>query len=170
MSFIRHAAAAAIASAIALAALAPLANAHDYKLGDLEIGHPWSRATPPAARVAVGYLTITNKGAQPDRLVSAAFDGSAAVEVHEMATVDGVMRMRELPRGIEIKPGETIELKPGGFHLMFVGLKAGLVEKQRLKGALVFENAGRVEVEFVVDAIGAKGGGHDHAGHEAKTQ
>lgn len=168
MSLTRRAASAAIA-AVALFALPPLAGAHGYKLGDLEIGHPWTRATPPSARVGAGYLKITNNGSQTERLVSATFDGSAAVEAHEMSNDNGVMKMRELAQGIAIKPGETIELKPGGSHLMFVGLKAGLVEQQRIKGALVFEKAGRVEVEFVVDAIGAKGEAHDHAGHGAKA-
>jgi hypothetical protein len=170
MSFTRRAAIAAAACTVALAILPSLAWSHGYKAGDLEIGHPWTRATPPAAKVAGGFLKITNKGGQPDRLLSAAFEGSNTVEVHEMSNEGGVMRMRELPRGLEIKPGETVELKPGGYHLMFIDLKAGLVEKQKLKGELVFEKAGRVSVEFAVEAIGAKGGDSDHSGHGAKTQ
>jgi periplasmic copper chaperone A len=172
MSFTRHAALIAAICTIALALLAPTAKAHEYRLGDLEIGHPWTRATPPSAKVAGGYLRITNKGATPDRLLSAAFTGSAITEVHEMAHEGGVMKMRELPKGLEIKPGETVELKPGSFHLMFIDLKAGLKEKEQPKGVLVFEKAGRVEVEFAVEAIGARsGGGHDHQGHGApKTQ
>lgn len=166
MSFIPRAALAAI-GAVALATFAPIVQAHGYKLGDLEIAHPWSRATPPAAKVAGGYLKITNRGSQPDRLIAASFEGSRAAEIHEMTTADGVMRMRELPRGLEIKPGETVELKPGGLHLMFVDLKAGLVEKQRTKGVLVFERAGRVEVEFAVESMGAKGSEHD--GHASRT-
>jgi periplasmic copper chaperone A len=145
------------------------AIAHNYTLGDLVIGHPWTRATAPAAQVAAGYMTIENKGPAPDRLLSASFAGSSAVEVHEMAMDGPVMRMRELPKGLELKPGAKTELKPGGYHLMFIGLKAGLKQGDSLKGTLVFERAGRIEVEFKVEAIGARGE-HDHHGHGAKTQ
>ncbi len=170
MSFTRRAALIAASSTILLAAFAPSVRAHGYKLGDLEIGHPWTRATPPSARVAGGFLKITNKGTVADRLLSATFTGSGTTEVHEMAHEGGVMRMRELPNGLEIKPGETVELKPGGFHLMFIGLKAALAEKERLKGELVFERAGRIEVDFAVEGMGARGGEHDHHGHApAKT-
>jgi len=166
MSPIRRAVLAAMTSLL----IAPAALAHDYKIGELEIAHPWARATPPAAKVAGGYLKIANKGRSADRLLSATFEGSSAVEVHEMAHANGVMTMRELANGIEIKPGETIELKPGGYHLMFVGLKGGLVEKQRPKGVLIFERAGRIEVEFAVESMGAKDGGHHDHGPGAKTQ
>jgi periplasmic copper chaperone A len=169
MSFIRIAALAASLAVIAIAGLAPRASAHGYAVGDLVIGHPWTRATAPAAKVAGGYLTIENKGAQADRLVSATFTGSNIVEVHEMAVEAGVMRMRELPKGIEIAPGTKVELKPGGFHLMFIDLKAGLKEGETIKGALVFEKAGRIEVEFKVEAIGAWGGQDHHHGHAPKT-
>lgn len=164
---------AALAAFCSLSLALP-ALAHGYKVGDLEIGHPWTRATPPSAKVGGGFLRITNRSAAPDRLLSATFDNSSSVEVHEMAHENGVMKMRELPRGIEIKPGETIELKPGGLHLMFMGLKTPLVEKQKVKGVLVFEKAGRIEVEFAVESMGARGdhhGGHGgHGDHGAKTQ
>jgi copper(I)-binding protein len=165
MSLLRTA---ALAALLAVAS-ATSALAHGYTLGDLVIGHPWTRATAPAAQVAAGYLTVENKGREPDRLLSATFGGSTAVEVHEMAMDGAVMRMRELPKGLELKPGATTELKPGGFHLMFIGLKAGLKQGESVKGALVFERAGRIEVEFKVEAIGARGE-HDHHGHGAKTQ
>jgi periplasmic copper chaperone A len=170
MSLIRIAAFAASFAVIAIAGLAPRASAHSYTVGDLAIGHPWTRATAPAAKVAGGFLTIENKGAQLDRLLSATFNGSNVVEVHEMAVEAGVMRMRELPKGIEIAPGQRVELKPGGFHLMFIDLKAGLREGENVKGMLVFEKAGRIEVDFKVEAIGARGGqGHDHHNHAPKT-
>lgn len=173
MSFIRNAVAAASLAVIAIAGLAPLAFAHSYTLGELRIDHPWSRSTPPAARVAGGYLTIENTGKQSDRLISATFMGSATVELHEMAVTNGVMRMRELPRGIEIPAGGKIELKPGGLHLMFMGLTSGLKEGANVKGELVFERAGRIEVDFKVEAMGARGGHEKHNhhghGHGAKT-
>ncbi len=167
MSFTRRAALIAAATTLTIAAFTGLSHAHSYKLGDLEIGHPWTRATAPSARVAGGFLTITNTGTAPDRLLSATFAGSASTEVHEMAHEGGVMKMRELPKGLEIKPGQKVELKPGGFHLMFMGLSAGLKENDRLRGVLVFEKAGRIEVDFKVESMGYKpgtgGAEHDHS-------
>ena len=69
---------------------------------------------------------------------------------------DGVMKMRPLPNGIEIKPGETVELKPGSYHLMFVGLKQPFEKGKRVKGTLQFEKAGTVDVEYVVEAVGGR--------------
>jgi periplasmic copper chaperone A len=149
-------------------ALAGPTLAHDYNIGSINIGHPWARATPKGAAVAGGYLKITNKGTEADRLIggSAAFAGR--VEIHEMSEEGGVMKMRHLPKGIEIKPGETVELKPGSIHVMFMDLKAPLVkdQKPRPKGTLVFEKAGTVEVEYAVEAVGASSGEHDHGGHK----
>lgn len=160
--------AAVAAALVALAVPAAPALAHDYTLGNLRIAHPWTRATPPSAKVAAGYMTIKNTGAEADRLLSATFAGSNVVEVHEMAVENGVMRMRELPKGLEIPAGGKAELKPGGYHLMFIDLKSGLKEGQSVKGALVFEKAGRIEVEFKVESMAARGGGHGHD-HGHKT-
>jgi copper(I)-binding protein len=82
-----------------------------------------------------------------------------------MTTVDGVMRMRALAKGIEIGPGQTVALKPGSYHLMLIDLKEPLVKGQKIKGTLVFEKAGSIEVEYVIEAIGADTGGHDSMGH-----
>jgi hypothetical protein len=145
------------AVALTLAALSP-ALAHDYQAGSILIEHPWTRATPPGAKVAGGFMKLQNTGKEPDRLIG----GSAAVagkfEVHEMAMVNNVMKMRELENGIEIKPGQNVELKPGSFHVMFMDLKQQIKEGDRVKGTLVFEKAGTVEVEFKVEAMGAKAG------------
>jgi copper(I)-binding protein len=130
-----------------------------YKAGSLVIEAPWARATPAGARVGGGYLKITNTGQQPDRLIGGSLPVAAEVEVHEMTMKDGVMKMRKLD-GLEIKPGQSVELKPGGYHLMFMGLREGLKDKQTLKGTLVFEKAGTVEVEYLVAPIGAPSGGH----------
>ena len=139
------------------------AQAHDYKVGTLEIGHPWTRATPKGATVAGGYLKITNKGTAADRLTGATFTVAPRVEIHEMAMRDGMMRMRPLPNGLEIKPGETVEFKPGSYHIMFMNLKEPLEKGQRIKGTLTFEKAGSIDVEYVVEAIGAPASGrHAH--------
>jgi len=132
-----------------------------YKAGSLVIEAPWVRATPAGARVAGGYVKITNTGQQPDRLVGGSLPVATAVEVHEMTMNDGVMKMRKLD-GLEIKPGQSVELKPGGYHLMFTGLQEGLKDKQTLKGTLLFEKGGSVEIEYQVAPIGAQSGGHMH--------
>ena len=90
------------------------ASAHSYKLGALEIGHPWARATPPTAPAGGGYLTIKNTGTTPDRLVEVRSPAAAAAQVHEMKMEGNVMRMRELAGGLEIAPGATVALAPGG--------------------------------------------------------
>ncbi|TIX61237.1 MAG: copper chaperone PCu(A)C, partial [Mesorhizobium sp.] len=90
---------------------------------DLEIEHPWSRATPAGAKVAGGYFTIVNKGSAPDRLLSIASDISEKAELHEMGVKDGVMTMRPVGGGLEISAGGKVELKPGTYHVMFLGLK-----------------------------------------------
>jgi len=148
--------------AAALALVGAAAGAHEYKAGAIEIGHPWARATPRGATVAAGYLKLTNTGSMPDRLVSATAAVSDRVEIHEMATANGVMQMRPVKDGVEIKPGQTVELKPGSLHLMMLNLKQQLQQGQRVKGTLVFEKAGAVDVEYAVEGIGgapAAGGG-----------
>ena len=107
---------------LALLLMALPAAAHDYKLGALEIGQPWARATPPTAPTGGGYLSVKNTGTTPDRLMSASSPAAGAVQVHEMKMDGNVMRMRELDGPLEIKPGETVTLAPGGMHLMMIGL------------------------------------------------
>ncbi len=132
--------------------------AHGYEVGPLKIGHPWSRATPDGAKVAGGYLKITNTGTEPDRLVGGSFDRAGRFEVHEMKVADGTMTMRPITGGLVIAPGETVTLEPGGLHIMFLDLKSGLAEKDKVKGTLVFEKAGSVEVEFAIAGLGSKDG------------
>src|SRR5690606_11444702 len=88
-------------------------KAETYRVGAIEIEAPWTRATPGGAKVAGGYLMITNKGSAPDRLIGGSATVAGRLEVHEMSVVDGVMRMRPLKDGLEIAPGATVELKPG---------------------------------------------------------
>jgi copper(I)-binding protein len=162
MEFIMHSK--SLSFALALCLVAGTAFAHEYKVGNLQIGHPWSRATPKGATLAAGYLKITNSGAEPDRLIGGSADFAGRFEIHEMKMEGGVMKMRSLPNGIEIKPGETVELKPGGYHLMFPALKAPLEQGQKVKGTLRFEKAGSIAVEYAVEAIGGapKGAHHGH--------
>ena len=128
-----------------------VAEAHEFNVGTLDIGHPWSRPTPKDATIAGGYLTITNKGKAADRLIGGASPAASLIEVHEMANVDGMMKTRPLANGLEIKPGKTIELKPGAYRLVLLGLKEPLQVGQKVKGTLVFEKAGPVEIVYNVE-------------------
>jgi len=152
---IRRLALAALASSLAVAAFASSASAQDYKLGALEIRQPWTRATPATALSGGGFLTITNTGTTPDRLVAARSTVSSKVEVHEMKMEDNVMKMRELDKGLEIPAGATVALKPGGYHIMFMGLKAPITKDAMVPVTLVFEKAGSIDVQLKAAAIGA---------------
>lgn len=148
---------------IALSALAlSSASAHDYTVGSLKIDHPWARATPKGARVAGGYMKITNNGTTPDRLLGGSTDAAQKLEIHEMRMDGSVMKMRELPNGLEIPPGATVELKPGSFHVMMTGVSRPFVKGERVKAALTFEKAGKVDVEFAVEGAGANPTEHKH--------
>lgn len=158
----------ALVAALTAALLSP-AMAADYTVGSLKISQPWSRATPKGAAVGGGYMTITNTGTTPDRLIGGVTGISSSFEVHEMSMDGGVMKMRMLANGLEIKPGETVTLKPGGYHVMFMGLKDQLKQGDTFKGTLQFEKAGKVEVEYKVEAIAATGGGQSgHGGMNMK--
>jgi periplasmic copper chaperone A len=141
--------------------VAGLAAAETYSAGSLQIDSPWARATPKGATVGAGYLTITNKGTESDRLVGGSLAPASRFEVHTTVMENGVARMRQVT-GLEIKPGATVEFKPGGMHVMFTGLKQPLTRGQTLKGTLVFEKAGTVAIEFAVQAVGAPAGGQGH--------
>jgi copper(I)-binding protein len=145
-----------LALAALIAVLALPAFALDYKLGAIEIGHPWSRATPPTAESGGGFLAITNTGTTPDRLIAVKSPAADKVEIHEMKMDGNIMRMREVEKGIEIPPGATVELKPGGFHVMFMGLRAPFAKDAKVPLTLVFEKAGSIDVDLMVQAMGAQ--------------
>jgi copper(I)-binding protein len=108
-------------------------------------------------------MKITNTGTVPDRLVGGSTDVATRFEIHEMRMDNGVMKMRMLAKGLEITPGQTVELQPSGYHVMLVGLNKQLKQGEHFKGTLVFEQAGKVDVDFTVEGIGAQSGGGDHA-------
>ncbi|WP_417580397.1 copper chaperone PCu(A)C [Pelagibacterium sp.] len=135
-------------------------------LGDLELTSAFTRATLPNAPVGGGYVAITNTGDQADRLVSAESSFSPDVQIHEMAVVDDVMKMQQLPEGLEIPAGETVTLAPGGLHLMFMNISEPFVEGQTVPVTLTFERAGAIEIELAVQAFGASTTSHsEHEGH-----
>lgn len=146
---------------------APPVGAHDFKAGTIQITHPWARATPGGAQVAGGYLVIQNSGKEADRLIGGTLAHAGIVEIHEMSMVGDVMKMRQLDKGLEIKPGETVTLKPASYHMMFFGLEQPLKAGDSVDGTLVFEKAGTVRITYKIEPIGAQGSGH--AGHGAST-
>lgn len=140
---------------------------HDHvMLGELELYGGFSRATLPNAPVGGGFLTITNHGAE-DRLIAVETPVAAMAEIHEMAMEGDVMRMRELADGLVIPAGETIELKPGSYHLMFMKLTQSLVEGETVEVTLTFEHAGTVTLPLMIGAPNAKA--HDHGAHDHGT-
>src|ERR1700730_10710046 len=145
-----------LALAALVAILALPAFALDYKLGAIEIGQPWTRATPPTAESGGGYLVLKNTGTTPDRLIAVKSPAADRVEIHEMKMDGNIMRMREVEKGIEIPPGATVELKPGGSHVMFMGLKAPFAKEAKVPLTLVFEKAGSIDVDLMVQAMGAQ--------------
>jgi copper(I)-binding protein len=149
---------------ILVAACGATVVAQQFKGGSIVVEQPWIRATPAGAKVAGGYMTIVNNGREADRLVGGSMPRSGRVEVHESSTEQGVMKMREIAGGLEIKPGQKVQLKPGGIHVMFMDLNAPLKSGETLKGELRFEKAGTMEVEYKVAPVGARG--PERSGHQ----
>ena len=155
---------AAFAAALLLATPAFAHNGVTH-LGDINISLLFSRATLPNAPVGGGFLTIENTGAEADRLVSVTSTVAGDTQIHEMAMDGDVMKMRQLKDGLEIPAGETVVLAPGGFHIMFMGLKQAFVEGETVAVTLTFEKAGSVEVLLPVEAAAADApaaAGHAH--------
>jgi hypothetical protein len=154
---------AAVIAAILIAALAlalpgfaaTLAQAGDYGVGSIQITQPWARATPKGAPTGAAYMTITNKGTASDRVSCVSDDASALCQIHSMTMTGGVMQMRPVEGGLEIKPGETVTFKPGGYHIMLVDLKHALVQGQAVKATLKFDHAGSIDVDYPIAGIGA---------------
>src|ERR1700730_12636961 len=140
---------------VLLTAVAPAAAADDYDVGTIHISQPWSRATAKGAATGAGYMTITNKGAAADKVSCVSDDASAQCEIHTMTMDGGVMKMRPVEGGLEIKPGETVMLKPASFHIMLVKLTHPLEQGSMVKVTLKFETAGTIDVESPIAAIGA---------------
>ncbi|MCJ2068030.1 DUF1775 domain-containing protein [Methylobacterium sp. J-030] len=156
--------AAAPAFRIVQVAQAAPAKAAPIKAGDLTIETPWLRATPNGAKVAGGYVRITNTGSAPDVLTGATVPFAKSGDIHSMSMEGGIMKMAPVSGGLTIKPGETVELKPGGFHLMFEDLTGAPKAGETVAGTLTFQRAGTVPVTFSVAPIGASapGGPHQH--------
>lgn len=143
-------------SACLLLATGQLA-AHDFRLGDLRIVHPFATPTPPTAQVGAVYLDITNNGSQPARLISARAHVAETVEIHDMRMESGIMRMRQV-NGLDLPTGETLRMRPGGgYHLMLIGLKQPIKAGEGFPVWLTFEGLGEIQVQVVVHQDAERG-------------
>ncbi len=152
--------AATLLAAVPFLAATP-APAHEFhKLGDIVIEQPWARATP--GKVGGAYMTLRNDGAAADRLVKVASPLAEKAEVHE-TKIDGGTAMMRAVGDVELRPSRSVEMKPGGLHVMLMGLQRPLKEGERIKLVLTFERAGTIEVEARVEKAGAAApGDHQH--------
>ncbi len=154
----RAAAIGAALAALSLAAVPPgraTAAAADYHVGSLQITQPWARATPQGADSGAAYMTVTNTGSRAERLSCLSSNASGKCQIHQMTMQGGVMKMRPVIGGLAIKPGQTVTFKPGGYHVMLIGLKAPLQQGKTVEATLKVDNGGTVQVEFPIAAIGA---------------
>lgn len=159
--------------AAAVLALAGPAAASSYRLGALQIDHPWIRATAPGAPTAAGYMAVVNSGGASDRLLGGSTRAAQGLSVHQSMQMNGMSHMMAVD-ALAVPARGSVTLKPGGYHLMLTGLKGPLVVGQIVPVTLRFEKAGSVQLDFVVEsgaptsaaptsaAAGAPGA---HAGH-----
>jgi periplasmic copper chaperone A len=138
---------------------APAAFAQTAGNSEINVEQPWARATPAGAMTGAVYMTLTNKTKDADRLTAASSDVAAKVQIHEMAIENGIMKMRQLVNGLAIPAGGSVTLKPGGFHVMLIGLKKRLIAGQTLPLTLTFTKAGSISITVPIQAIGATSSG-----------
>ena len=134
----------------------PMVMVEPVKAGDLEITGYWARAMLPNQPVAGGFVTVTNTGAEDDRIIAASSPRAGRMELHEMVMDGDVMKMREKDGGISVPAGETVELKPGGLHIMFMEVGDRFEEGQTVPVTLTFEKAGDVTFDMPVKKMPMK--------------
>ncbi len=141
-------------------ALSGTAFAHEYKQGNVTIGHPWARATPGAVKNSAAFMTLSAKDTA-DKLIGVSGTVAREIQIHTMITEAGVMKMREV-KSLDIPANGKTELKPGGLHIMLIGLKDGLKEGEKFPLKLKFEKAGEVTVDVVAEKPSGDHSGHKH--------
>jgi periplasmic copper chaperone A len=156
----RHLSKLALASLMIIAAVPAFAQS-----SSIQIEKPWARATPAGAKTGAAYMTIDNKSSIADRLTGASSEVAKTLQIHEMKVVNGIMKMREIRGGLRVPGGHSVTLKPGGYHVMLIGLNKPLKAGEKFSLTLVFEKAGKVSFEVPVEAMGATHGGIPGMGH-----
>jgi len=147
-------------AAVTIAAQPAAADSHGHGKG-IMVMDTWARATPPTAKNGAAYFAIHNQGKMADKLVSASADVAKKVEIHNHINEGGVMKMRKVEGGITIPAGGMAELKPGGYHIMFMGLHAPLKEGDSFPMTVTFEKAGAKQLTVKIMKMGMKKG-HEH--------
>jgi copper(I)-binding protein len=122
--------------------------------GQVSVEKPWSRATPPGAKVGAGFMQLRNAGAA-DRVVGASSPLAGRVEMHVTVREGEVMKMREV-KSFEVPAGGSFELKPGGAHLMLLDLKRPLQKGEKVPLTLRLEKGGELKMELSVEEMGAR--------------
>jgi hypothetical protein len=125
--------------------------------GSIEIHRPWARQGVEMPERAGGFFTLINKGPEPDRLVAASSPAAAKIEIHAIKVVGGDIGMRPREDGLVLPAGVTLTLQPRGYHLLLIDLTAPPIPGAPLAITLIFEKAGRIDVEFLVEAPGPVG-------------
>jgi len=128
--------------------------ADEYKIGNLKIIHPYIMETPKGAMVAGGYMKIVNTGDQSDYLNSVKVDFAKVSKIHEMKIENDMMKMQKVEGGLEIAAHGSVELKHGGYHIMFMNLSKPMIKGESHQGNLYFEKTGNIKVIFTVEKIG----------------
>jgi copper(I)-binding protein len=141
--------------ALVLLASAP-ATADPVRAGDITVDRGWARATPPSAKNGAAYLIVRNSGSQPDRIVSFAAPVAGHAMAHETTQENDILRMHEAGP-LTVPPGGTLEMKPGGKHIMLMDLKGSLSPGQKFPLTVTFEKAGSIQVPVKVGKAGAMG-------------
>ena len=159
--------AAALAATLSVAALGPLtapqAEAHDVTVGEIMLIHPTARPNLPN-RPTAAYVTISNDGETPDRLIGASAPDFEAAELHSVTMTEGVMKMFPV-EAIEIPAGDTVALEPGGYHIMLFGARKMFKPGDTLPLVLTFEKSGEARIEAMVEKIDPSGAGHGQMNH-----
>ena len=125
--------------------------------GSIEIHRPWARRSLETPERAGGFFVLTNAGPEPDRLVGATSPAAEKIEIHAIKVMGGDIGMRPRDDGLGLPAGVTLTLQPRGYHLLLIDLPAPLTQGARLSVTLVFEKAGSIDVEFLVEAPGPVG-------------
>lgn len=154
-----------VAALLALTAVVAPVMAHEYRVGDIEVIHPYAPPTPPGAPMAAGYLEIINHGTQDDRLVGGKVTFAHELQMHETTVEGDVSRMRQIEGGMLIPAGSTVKFEPLGKHLMFTDLAEPLVDGDRQSAVLTFEQAGDLEVEFAIEHAETGAMSHENMDH-----
>lgn len=142
---------------------APVLACETFTLGDLTIEHAWSRATTGADRPGVFYVEITNNGSADDALVGITTSAAGMPMLHETVVTDGIASMPHA-MSIPVPAGQNVQLAPGGYHGMLMGLTTALKDGDSFPLTLTFQNAGEITVPVEVLSMRAEGPDCAHAG------